>query len=157
MKKLTAILGTAILCSITATASAAERPDIYVVKFRADDCAACKIMEAQLDDALGMVKSNKVELVTIDSTTPLKWEASAHKAFDRNFVPQFNNWVGLTGFVAVIDRQSRQTIGCVSDNQNKFKIANFIKSAANLPHDQTVSNHTGQFKCPPVFNVDPGE
>jgi len=155
MKKFTAILGTAVLCAMTTTASAAERPDVYVVKFRADNCVTCNIMEDQLDQAMSMVRSSKVELVAIDSSTGLKWEISAHKAFDRDFVPQFNDWVGLTGFVAVIDRQSRRTVGCVSDKQDKYKMANLIKSAVGLPHDQTVSNRSGQFKCPPVFNVDP--
>ena len=155
MKKLTAILGTAILCATAATASSSERPDVYVVKFRADNCATCAVMEDQLGQAMNMVRSSKVELVAIDSTDPLKWEVSAHKAFDRDFVPQFNNWVGLTGFVAVIDRQSRETIGCISDKENKYKMASFIKASAGLAHDQTVSNRSGQFQCPLVFNIDP--
>lgn len=156
MKKITAILSTTILCATATIATAAERPDVYVVKFRADNCATCAVMEYQLDNAMNMVRSSKVELVTIDSTNGLKWEVSAHKAFDRDFVPQFNNWVGLTGFVAVIDRQSRRTIGCINDKQDMYKMANFIKATAGLPHDQTVSNRAGQFQCPAVFNVDPG-
>jgi hypothetical protein len=156
MKKITAILSTTILCTTATIATAAERPDVYVVKFRADNCATCAGMEYQLDNAMNMVRSSKVELVTIDSTNGLKWEVSAHKAFDRDFVPQFNNWVGLTGFVAVIDRQSRRTIGCINDKQDMYKMANFIKVTAGLPHDQTVSNRSGQFQCPEVFNVDPG-
>lgn len=157
MKKLTALLGTAVLCAIAATANAAERPDIYVVKFRADDCANCAVMENKLDTAMRMVRSAKVELVTIDTSNALKWEVSAHTAFDRNFTQQYNKWAGLTGFVAVIDRQSRRTIGCISDNADVYKTANFIKAAAGLPHDQTISNRSGQFRCPAVHNVDPGE
>ncbi|PHS40252.1 MAG: hypothetical protein COA91_04565 [Robiginitomaculum sp.] len=157
MKKLTAILSTALLGLIAVTASATERPDIYVVKFRADDCATCGLMETQLDTAMKMVSGSKVELVTIDTTNLLQWEKSAHTAFDRDFVPQFNKWVGLTGFVAVIDRRSRRTIGCVSDKQNAYKMANLIKSAAGLPHDQAISNRTTQFKCPATLNVDPGK
>ncbi len=157
MKKLTTILSTALLGMMTATAGAAERPDIYVVKFRADDCATCTLMESQLDTAMQMVPGSKVELVTIDTTNLLQWEKSAHTAFDRNIVPQFNKWVGLTGFVAVIDRRSRQTIGCVSDKQDAYKMANLIKSAAGLPHDRPVSSRMTQFKCPKTHNVDPGK
>ena len=157
MKKFTAILGTAVLYAMTTTANATERPDVYVVKFRADNCATCIVMENQLDQAMNLVSSSKVELVTIDTSTPIKWEISAHTAFDHDFVPQYNNWVGLTGFVAVIDRQSRRTTGCFNDKQNKFIMASYIKAATGLPHDQTVSNSPGQFNCPPVFNVDPGE
>ncbi len=157
MNKLTAILSTALLGIVAATAHAAERPDIYVVKFRAHDCATCNLMESQLDTAMNMVRSSKVELVTIDTTHLLQWEKSAHTAFDRDIVPQFNKWVGLTGFVAVIDRHSRRTIGCVSDKQDAYKMANLIKSAAGLPHDQKISNRTTRYKCPPAHNVDPGE
>ncbi len=156
-KRFTALLGTAALCVAAVTANAAERPDIYVVKFRADDCANCAVMESQLDTAMNMVASQKVELVTIDTTNALKWEVSAHTAFDHNIAPQFNKWVGLTGFTAVIDRQSQRTLGCVSDKQDVYKMANFIKAAARLPHDQTVSNRSGEFRCPATFNVDPGE
>ena len=156
-KKITALLGTAALCVAAATASAAERADIYVVKFRANDCASCVAMESKLDTAMNMVRSSKVELVTIDSSNPLKWEVSAHTAFDHNIAPQFNKWVGLTGFTAIVDRQSRRTLGCVSDKQDVYKTANFIKAAAGLPHDQTVSNRSGEFRCPATFNVDPGE
>lgn len=157
MKKFTALLGTVALCVTAATANAAERPDIYVVKFRADDCANCAVMENQLDNAMNMVRSQKVKLVTIDTSNALKWEVSAHTAFDHDIAPQFNKWVGLTGFVAVVDRQSRRTIGCVSDEQDVYKMANFIKAAANLPHDQTVSNRSGEFRCPAAHNVDPGK
>jgi len=157
MKKFTAILSTALLSIVATTATATERPDVYVVKFRADDCATCGVMESQLDTAMNMVRSSKVELVTIDTTNPLQWEVSAHTAFDRNITPQFNKWVGLTGFVAVIDRQSRRTIGCVSDRQDAYKMANLIKSAAGLPHDRAISNRSIQFKCPAAHNIDPGK
>ena len=162
MRKLTAILSTALLGIIAATASAAERPDIYVVKFRADDCATCNLMENQLDTALKMVpevigQGSKIELVTIDTTNLLLWEKSAHTAFDRDFVPQFNKWVGLTGFVAVIDRRSRRTIGCVNDKQDAYKMANLIKAAAGLPYDQPVSSRTRQFECPKAHNIDPSK
>ncbi|MCF6275522.1 MAG: hypothetical protein L3J05_07145, partial [Robiginitomaculum sp.] len=112
MKKFTAILGTAVLCVTAATATASERPDIYVVKFRADDCANCAVMENKLDNAMNMVRSSKVELVTIDTSNALKWEVSAHTAFDRSITAQYNKGVGLTGFSAVIERQSGCTLGC---------------------------------------------
>ena len=157
MKKFTALLGTAVLCATATFANAAERPDIYVVKFRADDCANCAVMENKLDNAMNMVRSSKVELVTIDTSNALKWEVSAHTAFDRNITKQYNKWVGLTGFTAVIDRQSGRTLGCLDDNEDVYKSANYIKAAAGLPHDQAVSNRSTQFRCPAAHNVDPGK
>ena len=157
MKKFTVLLGTAFLALSVSAANAAERPDVYVVKFRADNCQQCVQLDSQLHNAMSMVNSPRVEEVTIDSSNGLKWEVSAHTAFDRNIVPQFNKWVGLTGFVAVIDRETRQTIGCVDSKDDTYKMANFIKSAVQLPHETAVSNRNGQFSCPPTFNVDLGE
>ncbi len=155
MKKFTALLGAAFI-SLSATSAVAASPDVYVVKFRSNDCQTCLVMENQLSSALSMVASSKVEEVTLDSSNALQWEKSAHTAFDRNIVPQFNKWIGLTGFAAIIDGKTGRTIGCVSEKTDVYRTANFIKSVAGLPHDRTISNRTGQFQCPPTHNVDPG-
>lgn len=157
MKKYTALLGAGLISLTALSATAAQNPDIYVVKFRSNDCAQCIQLETQLSTALTMVSSEQVEEVTIDTSNGLKWEVSAHTAFDRNIVPQFNKWVGLTGFVAVIDSKTGNTIGCVDGKDNAYKMANFIKSAARLPHDRPVANRATEFSCPPTYNVDPGE
>ncbi len=158
MKKYTALLGAAFITVTSAlSANAASNPDIYVVKFRSNDCAQCGQLESQLSTALTMVASSRVEEVTIDTSNGLKWQVSAHTAFDHNIVPQFNDWVGLTGFAAVIDSKTGTTIGCVSNKDDAYKMANFIKSAARLPHDRNVTNRAAQFSCPPVYNVDTGK
>lgn len=156
MNKLTAIVGTALF-TLVATPAFASNADVYVVKFRADNCQTCNVMENQLSSAMSMVNSAKVEEITIDTTSPILWEKSAHTAFDSNVVPQFNKWVGKTGFVAVVDARTQRTLGCVSAKDDVYKMANFIKSAAGLPHDRNVSNRSGQFRCPTAQNVDTGE
>ena len=156
MTKLTAILGTAALTLITSTASASSA-DVYVVTFRADDCQTCSTMEGQVRSAMSMVNSANVKEITIDSTNALQWEKSAHTAFDNNVVPQFNKWIGKTGFVAVVDAKTQRTLGCVSAKDDVYKMANFIKSAAGLPSDRTVANRSGQFRCPTAQNVDTGK
>ncbi|MEE9273503.1 MAG: hypothetical protein V3U57_09600 [Robiginitomaculum sp.] len=154
MKKYTAILGTAFLALTAFSANASEKADILVVKFRANDCQTCVNMEHNLGTAMTMVASNKVKEVTIDTSNALKWEVSAHAAFDYEIVPQFNKWVGKTGFVAVVDRRSQRTIGCLNDRTDAYKMANFIKSAVGLAHDRAVSSNSGEFRCPATFNVD---
>lgn len=156
MKTLKALLGTAIF-SMAAVNAYAATPDVYVIKFRADDCQTCSTMENNLNSAMAMVNSASVEEVTIDSTNALQWEKSAHTAFDRNVVPQFNKWVGKTGFIAVVDAKTNRTLGCVSSKDSEYKMANFIKSAARLPGDHQVSNKSSQFRCPVAQNVDTGE
>ena len=156
MKKLSALLGAAIV-SMTAANAYASDADVYVVKFRSNDCQTCAVMESQVATALNMVRSAKVEEVTIDSSNALKWEVSAHTAFDHNIVPQFNKWVGLTGFTAVVDAKTQRTLGCFNDRTDVYKSTNFIKKAAGLPYDRAIANRPSEFTCPPVHNVDPGE
>ncbi len=157
MKKFTTVISTLALGLVAATSHAAERADVYVVEFRADDCAQCSVMESNVSRAMNMVASPKVKIVEIDSTNGLTWEVSAHRAFDADIVPQYNKWVGKTGFVAVIDRESRRTLGCFDANEDVYKMTNFIKAAAKLPHDRAVANRTGDFRCPAAQNVDTGK
>lgn len=87
MTKFTALLGAALL---SLTASNAFAVDVTIVKFQSIDCATCIAVDSQLNSAMAMVGSQKVEEITIDSSNALKWEVSAHNAFDKNVVPQFN-------------------------------------------------------------------
>jgi hypothetical protein len=154
MTKFTALLGAAF---ISLTASNAFAADVTIVKFQSNDCSTCAIVDSQLNSAIAMAGTDKVEAITIDSSNGLKWEVSAHTAFDNNVVPQFNKWVGLTGFAAVVDTKTQRTLGCISDKTDVYKAANLIKKSAGLPYDRAVSNRSSEFVCPPTYNVDPGE
>ena len=156
MKKLTTILAASLFGVVAFSANAGERADVYVMKFRADNCSTCSVMESNLDRAMAMVGTSKAQIVTVDTTNALTWEVSAHKAFDANVVPQYNKWVGKTGFVAVVDAKSRRTIGCFDANKDAYKMANFVKSVAGLPHDRAVANRN-DFRCPAAQNVDTGK
>jgi len=103
----------ALLSSVTAYAASSDK-EVYVVMFRADWCGPCKIVEPNLDQALSGLGDSSIEYVTIDITTPSLSEESAHRAFDRNIVPQYNGWMGVTGFAAVIDADTKQTLGCIN-------------------------------------------
>lgn len=95
-------------------AYANTNPDMYVVMFRADWCGPCKVVEPKLDKALRTLADPTIEYVTIDITNPERSEISAHRAFDRNIVPQYNSWMGVTGFAAIIDADTKQTLGCIN-------------------------------------------
>jgi len=97
----------------TAT-QAQQRPEMYVVMFRADWCGPCKIVEPNLDRALRTLNDPSIRVVTIDVTDSLRIERSAHIAFDHNIVAQYNQWYGVTGFAAMIDADTKNTLGCVN-------------------------------------------
>jgi len=109
-------------------AQAQQRPDMYVVVFRADWCGPCKIVEPNLSRAMGMLGDQGLEVVMIDITTPASSERSAHMAFDRNIVGQYNQWYGTTGFVAMIDADTKRTLGCVNMMYNADAMATHIRN-----------------------------
>jgi len=88
-------------------------PDVYVVMFRADYCAPCKVVEPALNQALSSLADPRIEYVHIDIGAG-NGERNAHLVFDRGLVGQYNMWLGVTGFAAIIDGDTKQTLGCVN-------------------------------------------
>lgn len=120
-------------------------PEIYVVMFRADWCAPCKVVEPALHDALNQLRDPGIEHLTIDITTPARSEISAHKAFDRRIVRQYNDWMGITGFAAIIDGDTKTTMGCVNISYDRPSMVTHIRNLKNL----AVSNQqTIDTTCP---------
>lgn len=118
-------------------------PVMYVVMFHADWCGPCKIVEPNLKRALNELRDPSIEHVVIDITHPHTSERSAHIAFDRNIVTQYNQWMGVTGFAAIIDADTKNTLGCVNLTYNAESMAMHIRNLktyamANQPsHDIT--------------------
>lgn len=135
------------LLAVTASSHAQpiQNPDMYVVMFRADWCGPCKIVEPNINRALNDLADPGIEYVTIDITTPLRSEYSANLAFDREIVPQYNGWMGVTGFAAVIDADTKRTLGCV----NMMYDASAIKMHVRNLKTYAVSNQAAQdVTCP---------
>lgn len=129
----------------TGIAHANSDKDLYVVMFRADWCGPCKIVEPKLDTALRTLGDPSIEYVTIDITDPARSEISAHRAFDREIVPQYNSWMGVTGFAAIIDADTKQTLGCVNMVYDEASMAMHIKNLKTY----AVSNQSVQeVLCP---------
>lgn len=87
-------------------------PDVYVVMFRADYCAPCKIVEPALNNALNTLADPRIEYVHIDIGAG-NGEKNAHTVFDRGLVQQYNMWLGVTGFAAIIDGDTKQTLSLI--------------------------------------------
>jgi len=134
----------------TGTAFANSSKDMYVVMFRADWCGPCKIVEPKLDQALKGLGDPSIEYVTIDITTPNRSEVSAHQAFDREIVPQYNGWMGVTGFAAIIDADTKQTLGCINMVYDSAAMMMHIKNLKTY----AVSNQPVQdVLCPAQNNL----
>ena len=103
-------------------------PEMYVVMYRADWCPPCKVVEPALDQALSTLRDPAIEYVEIDISNPGLSEIGAHAAFDRQIVPQYNKWLGLTGFAAIIDATNKQTLGCVNMLYDSASMATHIRN-----------------------------
>ncbi|NNE57790.1 MAG: hypothetical protein HKN36_06745 [Hellea sp.] len=123
--------------------------DMYVVMFRADWCGPCKIVEPRLDQALNQLADSGIEHVTIDSSDPPRSKNSAHLAFDRDFVQQYNSWWGVTGFAAMIDADTKQTLGCVDLTYDAASMAMHIR---NLKEFAMSNQQTFDVTCPAPNN-----
>lgn len=158
MKKLSAFISAIALTSAFGATAFANSPDVYVVNFRQDDNAKSQQLEGELYSALAMV--NNAEHVIIDTSNPAKWEKSAHEAFDRDIVPVFNKWVGLPGFAAVVDANSKRVIGCVNGSFSSSEMAEEIRKMASRASGQAFMSRAStsgkSTQCPAAHNVDPG-
>ncbi len=130
---LMAALGLAATAAPAATAqdyrhaSYQTTPDVYVVMFRADYCAPCKIVEPALARALQSISDPRIEFVNIDiGSGNGEWNANA--VFDRGIVSQYNQWLGVTGFAAIIDGSTKQTLGCINMTYDDASMASHIRN-----------------------------
>lgn len=150
MKKFTTLVGAALLFS--AFGVSAQAADVVVMKFVSSDCQTCAPMESQVDTAVAMVGHEEVKSITVDISNAALWERGAHDAFNADVVPVFNKYVGLTGFAAIVDPKSRKVIGCVNGNYDANQVADFIKTAARIPHSSSASVRVENFRCPAAHN-----
>ncbi|MGB6230426.1 MAG: hypothetical protein WBF53_09910 [Litorimonas sp.] len=146
------------LLSIAIAAPAFASPDVYVVNFRKSGDVKSQQLDSQLPSALAMAGVNAEEVV-IDTSTAAKWEKGAHEAFDRDIVPVFNKWVGLPGFAAVVDADTKRVIGCVTPEIPTDAMARELKKMASAARGEAFSSRASTStatRCPAAFNVDPG-
>lgn len=104
-----------------------QTPDVYVVMFRADYCAPCKVVEPALDQALRNLADPRIEYVHVDIGAG-NGELNAHLVFDRGIVNQYNMWLGVTGFAAIIDGDTKQTLGCLNMTYDSQSMAMHIRN-----------------------------
>ncbi|MGB6230425.1 MAG: thioredoxin domain-containing protein [Litorimonas sp.] len=125
-----------------------QTPDVYVVMFRADWCAPCKVVEPRLASALQSLQDPAIEFVNIDiSGGHGDWNANA--VFDRGIVAQYNRWLGVTGFAAVIDGDTKRTLGCVNMEYDAASMATHIR---NLKAHALQNTQTFDLTCPDANN-----
>ncbi len=132
-----------------AVANASGTPDMYVVVFRADWCGPCQVMEPKLRSAMNELRDPRVEYVEFDLTNTQS-QLPAHKAFDRQIVPQYNQWFPMTGFAVMIDADSKRTLGCINQT---YDVASMKSHLRNLKAQAVSNRYTQDLTCPPPNNI----
>ncbi|MEP1229420.1 MAG: thioredoxin family protein [Litorimonas sp.] len=145
-----ALFGTGASMAINANAQThyAPTPDIYVVMFRADWCAPCKIVEPRLQSVLQNFNDPRIEYVSIDIGNG-NGDFNANAVFDRGLVQQYNTWLGVTGFAAIVDGDTKQTMGCVNLTYDADTMARHIR---NLQSNAQRNQATFDITCPEANN-----
>ena len=156
MKTLTSVIGAAIATLAFGASAYASSPDIYIVNFRDAGDAKSQQLDAQLPSAVATAGVNAEEVV-IDTSTAAKWMKGAHEAFDRDIVPVFNKWVGLPGFAAIVDANSKQVIGCVNSSLPASQMAENIRQLSAKASGKaalTRASNDASTRCPAAHNID---
>lgn len=172
MKHFKSIIATSVLACGIAIPAMASSPDVYVVNFRNANDVKSQRLDGQLASALAISGVNAEE-IACDTTTAAKWEKCAHEVFDRDIVPVFNKWVGLPGFAAIVDANTKRVIGCVNSSFSANEMAREIRQMASKAQGSAyMSNADYSFtleeayivktsttakttQCPAAHNVDP--
>jgi hypothetical protein len=144
-----------MVLSLMVAAPAFASPDVYLVNFRHAKNTQSQQLDSQLPMAIELAKINAEEVI-IDTTTAAKWEKSAHDAFNRNIVPVFNKWVGLPGFVAVVDAKNKTVIGCIDATRTASDMALDMKTMADAASGEArlvnASTAPAGSPCPATYN-----
>lgn len=141
MKKLfkTAISATVLTLGLGSIGNTMQpTPDVYVVMFSADWCAPCRIVEPRLNEALLNLRDPGIEYVNINISRG-NGDVNAHTVFDRGIVSQYNTWLGVTGFAAIIDADTKRTLGCVNMNYDASSMTMHIKNLKSLAQSNGTS------------------
>ncbi len=160
MKLISTVLAAVLFTTSFAAPAFAASPDVYVVNFRNADDNNSMRLDSQLASAVAISGVNAEEVV-IDTSTAAKWEKGAHEAFDRDIVPVFNQWVGLPGFAAIVDANSKKVIGCVNSTFSADEMADKIRQMAatssGSAYMSRASISSKTTRCPAAHNVDSGK
>lgn len=130
------------------TVATNTQPDVYVVMFRADYCAPCRVVEPRLATALNQLSDPAIEYIELD-TGGGHGEWNSNVVFDRGIVKQYNKWLGITGFAAIVDGDTKQTLGCVNMDYDAGSMARHIR---NLQQQARANQVSFDLTCPAANN-----
>ena len=131
MKKVIYLMAVAMVFSLT-TVSAENNPTegddakLYALKFHADYCGACKALTPSLTELHSKLEGEGVEFVKFDFTSAESKKKSEKIASELGVSDIYKDNQG-TGFVLLVDAESKETVGKLTSQQSVDDMYTTIK------------------------------
>ncbi len=113
---------------LVATPLENTEPALYVVKFRADWCGLCKILEPALDHAIKTIDNPEIQYISIDITNAETWDNSLEIVLQNDLVDIYNQYVGITGFAALLHSKNKILLGCLTHRFDSKAMKDIIQT-----------------------------
>ncbi len=107
-----------LLSGVLAVGTAAEKPTVIVAKFHADWCGSCKAMGEVMSDLTNKLDGQPALFVTFDLTNQATTRRSALLASGLGLGDVFDQHGSGTGFLLVVDAQTRSVKGKLTREQS---------------------------------------
>ncbi len=133
---ITAIAVSLALLGGGAIAQADEKPEsaeakTYAVLFYADWCGTCKALDPKIEEAREALAEEPVLYVTFDMTDEKTTRHTAMLANALQLDEHFNENAGRTGFLLLIDAESREVVDRITREDSAEDIRNKIAAATS--------------------------
>lgn len=108
---------------------AIEEPAFYAVKFYADWCGSCKILDPELKKAKGELglNSSDVLFVVMDETDEATKNQSAMMAEALGLGSIYKENAGKTGYVALINAETNEVVGKMTKEMKAEDMVAFVQ------------------------------
>ncbi|MEM7618667.1 MAG: thioredoxin family protein [Pseudomonadota bacterium] len=80
-----------------------DKAKVHAVVFYSDTCGSCKILEPKMEEAMGVVNTDRVNVVKLDFSNAASIEASKKLAADQGVGSTLQAYGAKTGFVVLVD------------------------------------------------------
>ncbi|MBI1194845.1 MAG: hypothetical protein GC138_03230 [Gammaproteobacteria bacterium] len=121
-----------VFLGITSTAQAQEsaiKPQAYGVLFYADWCGSCKILEPKIQEARQSLKDSPILFLTLDMTDEVTKYQAAMLAGTVGLDSLYAENAGKTGYMLIIDANTRKVIGKLTKGDAVETIAAKLKDS----------------------------
>ena len=131
MLRLVAVLALVMLASPAPATTETQEPEVLGVLFYADWCGSCKVLEPEIEKARGKadLDNEAVLFVRLDLTDATRRHQAAMLASSLGLGESFARNGGATGFMLLVDADTKEVISMVTKKSDAAEITDQVKAA----------------------------